>query len=487
MHGRHAASAYLVNHRLPAPPLPVILAPPLTAVESPPQMSDLTAQSTPAAGRARWGWMLFDWAAQPYHTLIITFIFAPYFASAVAPNPIVGQEMWGWAASAGGLAIALTAPILGALADATGPRKPWIAGFSVCYALGSALLWFSEPGAADPVWVLAFFVLGLIGVEYATVFTNAMLPDLAPREEVGRLSGNGWALGYVGGVVSLAVMLLLLAENEQGVTLLGAPPALGLDPAAREGTRAVGPLTALWYLVFVLPLFLWVPDAPRRGARRGALGRGMAELKADLRALPGRRSLAWFLGASMIYRDALNGFYVFGGVYAAGVLGWSVVDIGVFGILAAVVGALGAWLGGMADRARGPKPVVAACLVLLIVFSALGVSASREAIFFVVPVEAGSRLPDILFYIAGAGVGGAGGALQAASRTLLVRQAEAGRMTAAFGLYALAGKATAFLAPLAVALATGVFENQQAGVAPVIGLFLLGLLMLAPVDPEGDK
>ncbi|WP_218161097.1 MFS transporter [Albimonas pacifica] len=431
--------------------------------------------------------MLFDWAAQPYHTLIITFIFAPYFASAVAPNPILGQEMWAWAASAGGLVIALTAPILGALADATGPRKPWIAGFSVCYALGSALLWLSEPGAADPVLVLAFFVLGLIGVEYATVFTNAMLPDLAPRDAVGRLSGDGWALGYVGGVVSLAIMLLLLAENEQGVTLLGAPPALGLDPATREGTRAVGPLTAAWYLVFVLPLFLWVPDAPRRGSRRGALARGLAELKADLKALPARRSLAWFLGASMIYRDALNGFYVFGGVYAAGVLGWSVVEIGVFGILAAVVGALGAWLGGMADHARGPKPVVAGCLVLLILFSAAAVSASREAIFFWVPVDAGSNLPDILFYIAGAGVGGAGGALQAASRTLLVRQADAGRMTAAFGLYALAGKATAFLAPLAVAVATGVFQNQQAGAAPVIGLFLLGLLMLAPVDPEGER
>ncbi len=472
---------------MPAAPLAVILAPPVTAVESPPQMPALQAESAPANSRARWAWMLFDWAAQPYHTLIITFIFAPFFASAVAPDPVTGQEMWGWAASAGGLAIALTAPILGAMADATGPRKPWIAGFSVCYALGSALLWFSEPGLADPVAVLGFFVLGLIGVEYATVFTNAMLPDLAPREEVGRLSGNGWALGYAGGVVSLAIMLLLLAENDRGVTLLGTPPALGLNPETREGTRAVGPLTAVWYLVFVLPLFLWVPDAPRRGARAGALKRGLAELKADLRALPGRRSLSWFLGASMIYRDALNGFYVFGGVYAAGVLGWSVVQIGVFGILAAVVGAIGAWLGGRADHARGPKPVVSACLVLLIVFSALGVSASREAILFVIPVAEGSSLPDILFYIAGAGVGGAGGAMQAASRTLLVRQAEAGRMTAAFGLYALAGKATAFLAPLAVALATGLFENQQAGVAPVIGLFVLGLALLAPVDPEGEK
>ena len=183
----------------------------------------------------------------------------------------------------------------------------------------------------------------------------------------------------------------------------------------------------------------------------------------------------------MIYRDALNGFYVFGGIYAAGVLGWSVVEIGVFGILAAVSGALGAWLGGRADSARGPKPVVAVSLLILIVASALGVSVTRTEVLFTLPVDAASSLPDILFYIAGGLVGAAGGALQAASRTLLVRQSNEARMTAAFGLYALAGKATAFLAPLTVSLATGLWDSQQAGVAPVIGLFVLGLLLLIPV------
>ena len=453
-----------------------------------------TQVSAGSGRRARWGWMLFDWAAQPYHTLIITFIFAPYFASAVAPDPVIGQEMWGWAASAGGLAIALAAPFFGAMADATGPRKPWIAVFSLFYVLGAAMLWTALPaesaasgaGGADIPLVLAFFVLGLVGVEFATVFTNAMLPDLAPRSQVGRLSGNGWALGYVGGVISLALMLLFLAENEQGVTLLGAPPALGLDPELREGTRAVGPLTAAWYALFVLPLFLWVPDAPRRGAAAGALRRGLTELKAALADLPRRPSLAWFLGASMIYRDALNGFYVFGGIYAAGMLGWSVVQIGTFGILAALVGAIGAWLGGRADAARGPKPVVLICLILLIFSCALGVSASREAVFFIVPVDAGSSLPDILFYLAGAGVGAAGGALQASSRTLLTRQAEARRMTAAFGLYALSGKATAFLAPLTVALATAATGSQQAGILPVIALFALGFALMTPVKAEGE-
>ncbi len=436
-----------------------------------------------AGPRARWAWMMFDWASQPYHTLIITFIFAPYFASAVAPNAVTGQEMWGWAATVGGLAVALLSPFLGAIADATGPRKPWIALFSVLYVLGSALLWWSAPESADPILVLTAFVIGLIGVEFATVFTNAMMPSLAPRHQLGRLSGSGWALGYAGGVVSLAVMLLLLAENDAGATLLGAPPAFGLDPETREGTRAVGPLTAIWYMIFAAPLFLFVPDVARRGPSRGAVSRGLRELKASLLDLRRRPSLSWFLGASMIYRDALNGFYVFGGIYAVGVLGWSVVEIGVFGILAALAGAAGAWVGGRADSARGPKPVISVCLVVLAAASCLGVSVTRSEIFFTLSVDAASSLPDIVFYIAGALVGAAGGALQAASRTLLVHQSNEARMTAAFGLYALAGKTTAFLAPLLVSVATGIWDNQQAGIAPVIALFLLGLALLVPVDP----
>ena len=433
------------------------------------------------ARRARAGWMLFDWASQPFHTLIVTFVFAPFFASAVAADPVAGQEMWGWAATAGGLAIAALAPVLGALADATGPRKPWIVLFSALYVLGSAMLWFSEPGVATPALVLTWFVVGLVGAEFAAVFTNAMMPDLAPRARLGRLSGAGWALGYAGGVVALALMLLLLAENAAGVTLLGAPPALGLDPAAREGTRAVGPLTALWYVAFVIPLFLWVPDARRVGALRGAAARGLRELAAAVRDLRTRPSLAWFLGSSMLYRDALNGFYTFGGIYAAGVLGWSIVEVGVFGILAAIIGAAGAWLGGRADSAYGPKPVVGVCLVALVAASLLAVSLNREAVLFVVAVGPDSALPDVLFYVVGGVVGAAGGALQAASRTLLVAEADEERMTAGFGLYALSGKATAFLAPLMVATATGWTGSQQAGVAPVILLFVAGLVTLAPV------
>ncbi len=438
--------------------------------------------------RGRWGWMLFDWASQPYHTLIITFIFAPYFASTVVPDPVIGQEMWGWAAAVGGVVIAVLAPVLGAMADVTGPRKPWIALFSLFYILGAWFLWSATPGAEDVVFILGAFVLGLIGVEFTTVFTNAMMPDLVPRGELGRLSGSGWALGYVGGVIALLIVLALLAEDgETGKTLIGMDPIFGLDAAAREGTRAVGPLTAIWYAVFIVPLFLWTPDAPRRAVIKGTVRRGLAELRQAIRDLWERPSLGWFLASSMFYRDALNGFYLFGGIYAAGVLGWSIVDIGVFGIIAASVGALGAWLGGRADARFGPKPVVYLCILALIAGSIVGISASREAVFFVIQVEPESNLPDILFYGIGAVIGAAGGALQAASRNLLVRQADESRITAGFGLYALTGKATAFFAPAAIALVTGLSGSQRIGISPVVALFVLGLVLLMFVqDVEGD-
>lgn len=439
-----------------------------------------------ADARARWSWMIFDWAAQPWNTLVITFIFGPYFVSTVAPDPVTGQTIWAWATGAAGLAIALAAPVLGAAADATGPRKPWIAAFGVFYVAGALGLWWAAPNAGAVPIAVAAFIVGLIGSEFAAVFANAMLPDLVEREGMGRLSGNGWAMGYAGGVASLIIMLALFAENAQGTTLIGIVPILGLDAAAREGTRFVGPVTAAWFVVFAAPLFLYVPDAPRRGSARGAVARGLAELRGSLGDMRQRPSLSWFLGASMIYRDGLNGFYAFGGIYAAGVLGWSIVQIGVFGILAAAIGALGAWIGGRADDAFGPKRVVAACLWGLAAASLLGVSVSREAVLFLVPVAADSALPDIGFYIAGALVGAFGGSLQASSRTLLVRQADEARMTAAFGLYALAGKATAFLAPLLIAAATALSGSQQWGVAPIIALFLLGLAALIPVSPEGD-
>jgi UMF1 family MFS transporter len=197
--------------------------------------------------------------------------------------------------------------------------------------------------------------------------------------------------------------------------------------------------------------------------------------------------------SSMFYRDALNALYAFGGIYAAGVLGWTIIQIGIFGILANITGAVGAWLGGRADQAYGPKPVVATSIVVLTFCCILVISTTKtEVLFMTVAAEgADSRLPDIVFYIAGALIGAAGGSIQAASRTLLVDQVDRERVTEAFGLYALSGKATTFIGPLSIAFATAFFASQafglsavdaqRLGVTPIIVLFLIGLVLLPVV------
>lgn len=441
--------------------------------------------TAPSQRKRIWGWYFFDWASQPYNTLLITFIFAPYVKELIGDGA-AAQSAWGFGIGAAGFVIAILAPILGALSDLSGNRLRWIWFFSLLYVVGAYCLWWAAPGDFNLYLILFSFAVGMIGMEFATIFTNSMLPDLGPKDQIGRISGNGWAFGYAGGLVALVIMLLLLAESaETGKTFIGLDPILGLDAAAREGTRAVGPLTAIWYAVFMIPFFLWVRDPKPTRPPKGALKKALGEVVETVRGLPAKPSLFAYLGSSMFYRDALNGMYVFGGIYAAGVLDWSVVDTGIFGIIAIITGAVFAMIGGRADQAFGPKPVITSCILVLSFVAISIVFISRDSVYGIV-VGPGSSLPDIAFYVMGALIGAAGGVIQAASRTMMVRQADPERMAEAFGLYALAGKATSFLAPTAIGITTALTGSQQLGVTPLIALFLIGLILLRWVKPEGD-
>lgn len=445
-------------------------------------MAELTISGrAPASAAARVSWMLFDWAAQPFATLVTTFVFAPYFAAHVAADPVQGQAIWGWAAGTAGIVIALFSPLFGAMGDAIGPRKPWIAGFSVLAVAGSAMLWFAVPGGQFAIAIgVAGFIVATIGFEIAAVFNNSMMPLLVPRSELGALSGAGWALGYVGGIVCLLIVLGLVAVNPAtGRTLLGLEPILGLDPQTYAGDRATGPFTAIWYLLFVIPLFLIVPDHSSRPDGTFRLRHSLAALTGRLRALPGRRSYFAFLVASMLYRDGLNAVFVFGGIYAAGVLKMTIIQIGLFGILATITGAVGAFTGGRLDRRWGSRIVVATSCAIVIAATIAVVSTTSESVLFFIVLPPGSGVPLIVFYLAGGIIGAAGGALQAASRTLLVDQVAPEETAEAFGMYALSGRATSFVGPYLVGLVTTVTASQRLGVLPLIVLLALGAAGLA--------
>jgi UMF1 family MFS transporter len=437
-------------------------------------------------------WIFFDWAAQPYFTLITTFVFAPYFATHVAADAASGQALWGFATAAAGFTIALLSPVLGAIADASGRRKPWIAAFGALLVIGSCLMWFGRPGDAGviPPLLLAYAV-ATIGVEFATVFNNAMMPTLVPPNQIGRLSGTGWATGYVGGILSLILVLgFLAASPETGRTLFGLKPLFGLDPVLHQGDRVTGPLTGIWFVVFVLPMFLLTPDYPARQPLRQALRGGLTDLRQTLAELPGRKSIAAFLLANMIYTDGLVSLFAFGGIYAAGTFGWNTIQIGTFGIILAIAGTFGAWLGGKLDDSLGPRRVIAGSMMILLFAIVAILLVDRETILFIkvaAPVPGGalfSSAAERAYLVLGCLIGASGGPLQAASRTLLIRLAPKDRIAQYFGLFALTGKVTSFIGPLLIGVITAATGSQKAGMAVLVLFFLSGLALLKRVGEE---
>jgi UMF1 family MFS transporter len=434
-------------------------------------------------------WIFFDWAAQPYFTLITTFVFAPYFATHVASDPASGQALWGFATAAAGMAIALLSPVLGAVADASGRRKPWIAAFGAMLVIGSALMWFGKPGDASviPPLLLAY-AIATVGVEFATVFNNAMMPTLVPPDRIGRLSGTGWATGYIGGILSLILVLgFLAASPETGRTLFGFSPLFGLDPVTHEGDRISGPLTGVWFIVFVLPMFLLTPDYPARHRLRDALHTGLAELKQTLLELPKQRSIATFLLANMIYTDGLVSLFAFGGIYAAGTFGWNTIQIGTFGIILAMAGTFGGWFGGKLDDWLGSKRVIAGSMTILLTAIVAILLVDKHSILFipVAPPAPGGALfasaAERAYLVLGCMIGAAGAPLQAASRSLLIRMAPKDRIAQYFGLFALTGKVTSFIGPLLISIVTAATANQKAGMAVLVLFFVTGLALLARV------
>ncbi|MDT8330935.1 MFS transporter [Roseomonas gilardii] len=409
--------------------------------------------------RRAFAWALYDWANSAFPTMVSTFVIAAYFTQAVAPDPAQGQAMWGWMQSSAAVAIALLSPVLGAVADAGGRRRLLLGLCTLLAALLTSLVWFARPDPSWTLWLLACVGGATVAFEVGTVFYNAMLPQVAPPERIGRVSGLAWGLGYAGGLACLALALVLLIRPD--------PPLFGLDKASAEPVRAAALLTAAWLLGFGWPVLLAVPDpgGPRRGWGAAARG-GLEELVSVLGRLPRRRDLWRFLLANMLYTDGLNTLFAFGAIFAAGVHGMAIQEILLFGIALNVTAGIGAAAGGLIDDRLGSKRTVLFSLAALLLLSAALVVVPSKTAFWALALLLG------LFF----------GPAQASSRTLLARLAPPGEMAAHFGLFALSGRITGFLGPAVLALVTGWTGSQRFGMA-TIGVFLgLGALMLLTVQ-----
>lgn len=403
-------------------------------------------------------WYLYDWACSSFSSVIVTFIFATYFTEKVAFNNIVGTAQWGTAMSIAGLCIAILSPIFGAITDHEGRRKPWLALFSVLLVCGCAALWFVKPQTEYVTLALFCVVIADIGFEVGMVFYNSMLSELVPYRYLGRASGWGWGAGYIGGLVALSTCLYFFINGH--FTLFY------LDKTTAEQIRIIGPFVALWLTVFSIPLFVFTPDRPSSGLGiYKSVRAGLSQLRNTLQILRQHKMVARFLLARMIYIDGLNTVFAFGGIYAAGTFHFTFQDVVLFGIgmnIAAGLGSFGfAWL----DDLIGSKFIVLCSLLIILVCAT-----------FIVIIHS-----TVLFWVFGMLLSMCVGPVQSASRTLLIRLTPNEILTQMFGLYALSGKATAFIGPWVLGWVTYYFSSQRVGVSTILIFFVLGFLVLLSV------
>jgi len=408
-------------------------------------------------------WCFYDWANSAYPTIIGTFVFATYFTERVAPDPVTGASHWGVAMSVSGLLVGLLSPPFGAIADRTGGQRLWLCGFTLLAAAAAMALWTVEPDPAFMTRGLVLVVLGTLAFELGTVFYNAMLPAVAPAAMIGRVSGWGWGLGYVGGLACLVACLALIQAR---------PPPFGLAETNAEAVRATSVLVGLWYAGFALPTLLAVPGTPRTGIGIvQAVREGIGAILAILPELRSQRAVTRFLLARLLYAEGLNTLFAFGAIYAAGTFAMDTGEVIRLGIAMNVTAGLGAALFAFADDRFGSRAVVLVSLLSLMGIGALLLLITSKAAFWALALPLGT------FF----------GPAQAASRTLMGRIAPREKLGEYYGLFALTGRAVSFAGPAVLAAATALFASQRAGMATI--LFFLGggaLLLWTMREPPRD-
>lgn len=404
--------------------------------------------------RAIFSWSLYDFACSAFATIITTFIFSTYFITKIAENKITGTYQWTLATSIAGIIVALMSPIIGAIADYGGQRKKWLLFFTLLCVFSTGLLWFAYPSPHYVLFTLICFSLATIGMEVGNVFYNSFLPFLAPKNYFGRISGWAWGLGYVGGIIALVIALYGFIKPE--------PIWLDLRTAAQVRICAV--LTALWLLVFSLPLFLFTPDPQDKKTLPiiEAIQHGLLQLLTTIKQLIKEKNLLMYFIARMIYIDGLNTLFAFGGIYAAGTFGMTLSDVILLGITLNISAGIGALLLAWVDDFIGAKPTILLSLLGLLLF---GIPATLVK-------------SPYAFWCFGLLLGLFVGPVQAASRSLLARLVSKQQSTEMFGFYAFSGRITGFIGPWALGVATYYFNTQRAGMATILVFFIIGGLLL---------
>jgi UMF1 family MFS transporter len=413
----------------------------------------------PGNRRAVASWCLYDWANSAFNTLVITFIYNTYFTQAFAPNPAAGTVLWSRGIALSAVLIALLSPVLGAIADRGGRRRRYLAiATFTCVAFTAALTFVSPGQSHAALMALTLFVLANVAFEMGVVFYNSFLPGLVSQEKIGRISGYGWGIGYIGGLAAMILALVGFVRPDS--------PWFEISTANGFNIRATNLLVAVWFLVFSLPMLLFVPEDTVRSERVDVRG-AFADLARTFRALGRYREVVKFLIARLVYNDGLVTIFAFGAIYAAGTFGMEMDEVILFGIALNVMAGLGALAFGFVDDRIGGKKTILITLTALIAATILAVLAPTKA----------------WVWVAGILIGIFVGPNQSASRSLMGRFVPEQHKGEFFGFFAFSGKVTSFMGPVLLGLVTG-YYGQRLGVATLVLFFIVGGALLTTVDEQ---
>lgn len=455
-------------------------------------------RAAPPLGQVSWA--MFEWARNPYVLLITIFLFAPYFARVVVGDGVKGQALWGAIASVGGLIVAVLAPFLGAIADAGGRRKPWIAVYTIIMAAAMLTMWFAKPLSSG--WMLiavgASVAIANVSYEFSAVFHNSLLPTIAQPKRIAGLSGLGLSLGNAAGIVLLLFMLIALSlPGHVAWSFVPAHPIWGVDQASHEPERLAGPIAGIWLLVFSLPLFLFTPD--RAGTKVSLWNAAIAGVKsviATVRSLRRYRNVGAYLLARLFFNDGMTAVLTFGGIYASSTFHWGPIEMLLYGIELSIFAVLGGFVGGWLDNHLGSKRAIFVSIGGTAIAGLASLTMAPDRIFWFIPYDIHAPAvwslpffrtwPEIIFLMIVNFTAVLITAGYANSRTMLARIAPPEKMTEFFGLYSLSGTSTTFLATGFVGWLTVVSQSQRIGLLGETLFLCTGLVLMAFVKERRD-
>ena len=437
-----------------------------------------------ASRLARYSWTMFDFANQPFYTLIMTFVFSVYFTDVFIVGADGAQKLT-LTQTISGLAIAVLSPVLGSITDIKGNRKLLMGITSALFVLGMALLWYSPPGAPDGIWLVMFgLILASAMVGFSEVFNNSVLSTIETPENSGWLSGMGYGVGYIAGLIALILFLIIFVWPGGETESL-----YGLNTSEYEHIRIVGPLSAIWYAVFIIPLFLFTPDLKKNNVTViNSIKIGLTNFIKTFKEARKYKNIFIFLITRMFYQDALNALFVVGGVYASLVVGMSLTQVLILGIILNVLSGPSSIYGGYLNDLIGSKNVINLSLWGLFLSGVLGISIDKDTIFFFFTVnEYSSSVEEFTFGIFNSvsqvtyicvviGISIFYGPAQTASRALMIKLAPQEKMTEFFGLYAFAGKSTAWLVPGIMSLILAFTDSLQYAMISIMFFNLIGII-----------